>query len=110
MLFFIGTAMKDIQRRLEELRDDAAECAVIGGLAETKESANCSLGSQSISTRWQIKLSKPFRRLPTPTPIIKTEGLQIWGTAASHLRGDHVLKKGAPAEPCCAVDCAAPRG
>jgi hypothetical protein len=29
--------MKDMQRRLERLRDDAAECAVIAGLAETKE-------------------------------------------------------------------------
>jgi|HubBroStandDraft_6_1064221.scaffolds.fasta_scaffold257180_3 hypothetical protein len=90
MLFFIGTAMKDIQRRLEKLRDDAAECAVIGGLAETKESANCSLGSQSISTCWQIKLSKPFRRLPTPTPIIKTEGLQIWGTAEKGKEYRHI--------------------
>ena len=29
--------MKDMQRQLERLRDDAAECAVIAGLAETKE-------------------------------------------------------------------------
>jgi len=29
--------MKDMQRRLERFRDDAAECAVIAGLAETKE-------------------------------------------------------------------------
>jgi hypothetical protein len=29
--------MKDMQRRLEQLRDDAADCAVIAGLAATKE-------------------------------------------------------------------------
>jgi hypothetical protein len=29
--------MKDMQLRLEKLRDDAAECAVIAGLAETRE-------------------------------------------------------------------------
>jgi predicted anti-sigma-YlaC factor YlaD len=29
--------MKDMRRRLERLRDDAADCAVIAGLAETKE-------------------------------------------------------------------------
>jgi hypothetical protein len=29
--------MKDMKRRLEKLRDDAADCAVIAGLAETIE-------------------------------------------------------------------------
>jgi hypothetical protein len=29
--------MKDMKRRLEKLRDDAADCAVIAGLAETRE-------------------------------------------------------------------------
>jgi hypothetical protein len=29
--------MKDMKRRLEKLRDDAADCAVIAGLAETTE-------------------------------------------------------------------------
>ena len=29
--------MKDMQLRLEKLRDDAAECAVIAGFAETRE-------------------------------------------------------------------------
>jgi hypothetical protein len=29
--------MQDMQRRLEKLRDDAAECAVTAGLAETRE-------------------------------------------------------------------------
>jgi hypothetical protein len=33
----ILSAMKDMQQRLEKLRDDAAECAVIAGLAETRE-------------------------------------------------------------------------
>ncbi len=40
--------MKDMQRRLDKLRDDAAECAVIAGLAETKASENCLLGSRNI--------------------------------------------------------------
>jgi hypothetical protein len=29
--------MQDMKRRLEKLRDDAAECAITSGLAETKE-------------------------------------------------------------------------
>jgi hypothetical protein len=29
--------MKDMQARLEKLRDDAADCAIISGLATTKE-------------------------------------------------------------------------
>jgi hypothetical protein len=37
--------MKDMLRRLETLRNDAAECAVIAGRAETRESENCSLSS-----------------------------------------------------------------
>jgi hypothetical protein len=62
-----------MQRCLEKLRDDTAECAVIGGLAETKERANCSLGSQSLTT-----------------PFIKTEGLQIWGTAEKRKEYRHI--------------------
>jgi hypothetical protein len=29
--------MQDMKRRLEKLRDDAAECAITSGLAETRE-------------------------------------------------------------------------
>jgi hypothetical protein len=29
--------MDDMKRRLEKLRDDAAECAITSGLAETRE-------------------------------------------------------------------------
>ena len=39
--------MKDMQERLEKLRDDAAECAVIGGLAADKAKG------ESLSRDWR---------------------------------------------------------
>ena len=62
--------MKDMLRRLETLRNDAAECAVIAGRAETREKRELFLSSLDTLACLPIRLNKLSQRRPLPTPSL----------------------------------------
>jgi hypothetical protein len=60
--------MKDMQKRLETLRDEAAECAVIAGLSETKEKRELFARLSEHLTALADQVEKAISAVANPDP------------------------------------------